>query len=139
MADRLTQLQDAVNSQAELICNSVGIIQQYATPSSFPEFEKSASKSGSQAIDGYIEYFAQQIAKNAKDIDTLIDSLPCEDSPPELQAANLRRLEQENQDAARKLEEVVHKGELLLEQIQKALHDIAESQLKIQRLQDGSS
>lgn len=42
----------------------------------------------------------------AKDIDTLIESLPNEDSSQELQAQSLRRLELENQDAAKRLEEV---------------------------------
>lgn len=42
----------------------------------------------------------------AKDIDTLIESLPNEDSSQELQAQSLRRLEVENQEAAKRLEEV---------------------------------
>lgn len=42
----------------------------------------------------------------AKDIDTLIESLPNEDSSQELQAQSLRRLELENQEAAKRLEEV---------------------------------
>lgn len=42
----------------------------------------------------------------AKDIDTLIESLPNEDSSQELQAQSLRRLEMENQEAAKRLEEV---------------------------------
>lgn len=42
----------------------------------------------------------------AKDIDTLIESLPNEDSSQELQAQSLRRLEIENQEAAKRLEEV---------------------------------
>ena len=37
-SDRLTQLQDAVNTQAENFCNSIGILQQFASGSSFPEF-----------------------------------------------------------------------------------------------------
>lgn len=42
----------------------------------------------------------------AKDIDTLIESLPNEDSSQELQTQSLRRLEIENQEAAKHLEEV---------------------------------
>lgn len=42
----------------------------------------------------------------AKDIDTLIESLPNEDNSQELQAQSLRRLELENQEAAKRLEEV---------------------------------
>ncbi|XP_037560846.1 mediator of RNA polymerase II transcription subunit 21 [Dermacentor silvarum] len=84
----------------------------------------------------YPQLFASLIARTAKDIDVLIDSLPSEEASPELQAANLRRLEVENQEAARRLEEVVQQGEALLEQIQKALHDIAESQLSMQHLDE---
>ncbi|KAJ6666391.1 hypothetical protein lerEdw1_000664 [Lerista edwardsae] len=89
MADRLTQLQDAVNS-----------------------------------------LFAALIARTAKDIDVLVDSLPSEESTATLQAASLYRLEEENHEAAARLEEVVYRGDLLLEKIQSALADIAQSQLK---------
>eukprot|EP00058_Branchiostoma_floridae_P009337 XP_002594825.1 hypothetical protein BRAFLDRAFT_85990 [Branchiostoma floridae] len=83
----------------------------------------------------YTQLFAQLIARTAKDIDVLIDSLPNEESTAELQAQSLQRLEQDNQDAARKLEDVVRRGEVLLEQIQKALSEIAETQLKTQSSQ----
>lgn len=109
-------------------------MQQYAAPSSFPEFEKSVSKPGQSTQEDYPQLFASLIARTAKDIDVLIDSLPSEEASPELQAANLRRLEVENQEAARRLEEVVQQGEALLEQIQRALHDIAQSQLSMQHL-----
>lgn len=92
-----------------------------------------------QQQEDYAHLFATLIARTAKDIDVLIDSLPSEDSSPELQAASLRRLEQENQDAARRLEEVVRRGDVLLDQIQQALHDIAQSQLEIQRVEDSVS
>jgi len=52
-----------------------------------------------------------------------------------VQLASLQRLELENQEAARQLEDVVAQGEKLLVQIQQALHDIAQSQLQSQMLE----
>lgn len=52
-----------------------------------------------------------------------------------MQLASLQRLELENQEAARQLEDVVAQGEKLLVQIQQALHDIAQSQLQSQMLE----
>lgn len=48
---------------------------------------------------------------------------------------HLRQLEAENQEAAQKLEEAVKRGERLLAQIQSALQDIAQAQLRLQCLQ----
>lgn len=52
-----------------------------------------------------------------------------------LQTVSLQRLEKENQEAARRLEEVVLQGEILLEKIQQALHEIAQLQLENQALE----
>ncbi|KAK7794429.1 hypothetical protein R5R35_003804 [Gryllus longicercus] len=135
MADRLTQLQDTINQQADHFCNSIGILQQYSTPSKFSGFDRSGSQTPQQQQqqEDYAHLFATLIARCAKDIDVLIDSLPNEDSSTELQS--LRRLEQDNREAGERLEEVVRRGEALLEQIQSALADIAQSQLDMQHLQ----
>lgn len=45
---------------------------------------------------------------------------------------SLKRLESENQEASEHLEEVVRKGEVLLDKIQAALGDIAQAQLDMQ-------
>ncbi|CAG0883264.1 unnamed protein product [Darwinula stevensoni] len=133
--DRLTQLQDAVNLQADNLCNSIGVLQQHATPTPFPGFDRGGkTPMDHQAAEDYAQLFATLIARTAKDIDVLIDSLPSEDLSGELQASSLRILEQENQEAARQLSEVVRKGEATLAQIQGALHDIAQSQLEMQKL-----
>ena len=50
--------------------------------------------------------FAQLIARTAKDIEVLIDSLPSEESSAELQSASLNKLEEDNKESAAKLEEV---------------------------------
>ncbi|KXJ21532.1 Mediator of RNA polymerase II transcription subunit 21 [Exaiptasia diaphana] len=120
MADRITQIQDALNQLADQFCNSIGILQQKTSGN-----DKNAQPEGHDAL------FATLIARTAKDIDYLIDSLPSEDCSPELQAASLQKLEAENQEAGRKLEDVVRKGEKLLELIQRALDEIAESKLSL--------
>ncbi|XP_017140983.1 mediator of RNA polymerase II transcription subunit 21 isoform X2 [Drosophila miranda] len=133
MADRLTQLQDTVN-QAEHFCNAIGVIQQTSYPSKFGNFDRTGSQTPnpSQPQEDYAQLFAQLIARCAKDIDTLIESLPNEDSSIELQNSSLKRLEMENQETALDLEKVVQKGELLLEKIQSALENIAQAQLDMQ-------
>lgn len=50
-----------------------------------------------------------------------------------LQVAGLRRLEQENQTAAERLREEVRNGEILHEQVQQVLSDIAQHQLNAEK------
>ncbi|CAG9559421.1 unnamed protein product [Danaus chrysippus] len=137
MADRLTQLQDTINQQAEHFCNSIGVLQQFSSPSKFPGFDRSGSQTPQQQQnqEDYAMLFATLISRCAKDIDTLIESLPSEESSTELQVQSLKRLEAENKEAAEQLEEVVRQGEILLEKIQGALSDIAQSQLDMQNPQ----
>ncbi|NXX13358.1 MED21 polymerase, partial [Podargus strigoides] len=133
MADRLTQLQDAVNSLADQFCNAIGVLQQCGPPASFSNIQTAINKDQpANPMEGksYAQLFAALIARTAKDIDVLIDSLPSEESTAALQAASLNRLEEENHEAAARLEEVVYRGDMLLEKIQSALADIAQSQLK---------
>ncbi|XP_071278664.1 mediator of RNA polymerase II transcription subunit 21 isoform X1 [Agelaius tricolor] len=144
MADRLTQLQDAVNSLADQFCNAIGVLQQCGPPASFSNIQTAINKDQPvNPTEEYAQLFAALIARTAKDIDVLIDSLPSEESTAALQAeisghdpgfalkaASLHRLEEENHEAAARLEEVVYRGDVLLEKIQSALADIAQSQLK---------
>ncbi|XP_077995809.1 mediator of RNA polymerase II transcription subunit 21-like isoform X2 [Glandiceps talaboti] len=135
MADRLTQIQDAVNQLADHFCNSIGVLQEASVPGKFSGFDKQDGSEQGQTSEDHTLLFAQLIARTAKDIDVLIDSLPSDESTTELQNASLQRLEQENRDAARRLQEIVRKGEVLLERIQEALKEIADSQLQAQNTQ----
>ncbi|XP_071780824.1 mediator of RNA polymerase II transcription subunit 21 [Centroberyx gerrardi] len=131
MADRLTQLQDAVNSLADQFCNAIGVLQQCAPPASFNNIQTAINRDQpANPTEEYAQLFAALIARTAKDVDVLIDSLPSEESTAALQAASLRQLEDENHEAAARLEEVVYRGDMLLEKIQSALADIAQSQLR---------
>ncbi|XP_077355869.1 mediator of RNA polymerase II transcription subunit 21 [Festucalex cinctus] len=131
MADRLTQLQDAVNSLADQFCNAIGVLQQCAPPASFSNIQTSINNDQpANQTEEYAQLFAALIARTAKDVDVLIDSLPSEESTAALQVASLRQLEEENHEAAARLKEVVTRGDMLLEKIQSALADIAQSQLR---------
>ncbi|XP_018329125.1 mediator of RNA polymerase II transcription subunit 21 [Agrilus planipennis] len=133
MADRLTQLQDCINQLAEHFCNSIGILQQFASPSKFPGFDRTGSQTPQQQTqDDYVQLFTTLIARCSKDIDTLIESLPSEESSTELQLQSLKVLEAENQETAERLEAIVHRGQELLDQIQIALSDISQAQLEMQ-------
>ncbi|XP_017768911.1 PREDICTED: mediator of RNA polymerase II transcription subunit 21 [Nicrophorus vespilloides] len=135
MADRLTQLQDCINQQADNFCNSIGILQQFASPSKFSGFDRSGSQTPQQqSQEDYVQLFTTLIARCSKDIDTLIESLPSEENSTELQLQSLRTLETENQEAAERLEVVVKRGQDLLEKIQAALSDIAQAQLDMQHM-----
>lgn len=131
MTDRLTQLQEAVNCQSENLCNAVGILQQSAPPSNFTEFAERPQENPEceQTPENYPKLFATCIARTAKDIDVLIDSLPSEELTPELQAACLRRFESDNQEAAAKLEDAVKRCDELLQKVRGILKNIAKKQL----------
>ncbi|CAH2278431.1 mediator of RNA polymerase II transcription subunit 21 [Pelobates cultripes] len=116
---------------ADQFCNAIGVLQQCAPPASFANLQTTINKDQpTNPTEEYAQLFAALIARTAKDIDVLIDSLPSEESTAALQAASLFQLEEENNTAAARLEEVVYRGDLLLEKIQTALADIAQSQLK---------
>uniref|UniRef100_A0A8C0VEK4 Mediator of RNA polymerase II transcription subunit 21 n=2 Tax=Cyanistes caeruleus TaxID=156563 RepID=A0A8C0VEK4_CYACU len=116
---------------ADQFCNAIGVLQQCGPPASFSNIQTAINKDQPvNPTEEYAQLFAALIARTAKDIDVLIDSLPSEESTAALQAASLYRLEEENHEAAARLEEVVYRGDVLLEKIQSALADIAQSQLK---------
>lgn len=50
-----------------------------------------------------------------------------------IQVAGLKRLEQENQAAAKRLKDEVEHGESLHEQVQQVLSDIAQHQLNVDK------
>lgn len=86
-SENFSKLFELSPQQAENFCNSIGVLQMHAKPSYFNEFEKSKQNqpaNGAQQED-FAQLFAKLIVKTAKDIDVLIDSLPSEESTPELQ------------------------------------------------------
>lgn len=188
--DRLTQLQDMVNLQAENFCNSIGVLQMYAKESPFSQFnvfnnsfDESLEKNLDEQTDDSSEimnagmddsnqtvpnissklptnshtdnkdnkskssspkpeqdncqFFAHLIARTAKNIDTLIDSLPpTSETESEQYYSTIKQLDEENAQCIVELEEAIKEGESILEVIRNALDEIAQIQLKSQLLND---
>ncbi|NXF30907.1 MED21 polymerase, partial [Nyctibius bracteatus] len=123
MADRLTQLQDAVNSLADQFCNAIGVLQQCGPPASFSNIQTAINKDQPANPTEGKSGFLHLLTKCERVL--ILTFLPFI-----LKAASLCRLEEENHEAAARLEDVVYRGDVLLEKIQSALADIAQSQLK---------
>jgi len=143
MADRLTQLQDTLNRLAEHFCDSIGVIQQTAHPTTQPQPQQQpdlkpnpsnplpqSEQTVEQPPEDYAQFFASLIARTVKDIDYLIDTLPSEKSTLDLQMKSLKQLENENDTAFEDLKKTVEEGETLLDEIRMANSQIANSLLK---------
>ncbi|XP_065892623.1 mediator of RNA polymerase II transcription subunit 21-like [Dysidea avara] len=138
MADRITQLQDAINQLSNHFCNSIGVLQQDSLPTGQEpdSSHKDATSTGATTTttttqDANTMLFASLITRTAQDIDILIDSLPSHEYTEEMQVQSLQKLEAENQECCRILRETISKGEALLECIRKAQKEIAETQLEL--------
>jgi hypothetical protein len=136
MSDRLSQLQDNVNYLASLFCDATGVLQEQAKPSKFENFAENLDRGHApqQQVDDVDHKltFTDLITNTAKEIDSIIESLSNEnESSEEIQAQKLRKLEIENEIAAKQLETVTRSAESLLKQIQEKLSKISESELRI--------
>ncbi|KAL7054245.1 hypothetical protein AAHC03_026250 [Spirometra sp. Aus1] len=146
MADRLTELQDAVNLQAQNLCNAVGVIQQVAQPSFFPELNWTARASRpeyqalfpDQSQQGDIAFnFASAIAATAKQIEILINSLPGEEVSLELQdEANRRHIRDYRVESAKLVQLITHGFQHRLSAVRRLLSRIAETQLLARTLEN---
>ncbi|CDW57476.1 Med21 domain containing protein [Trichuris trichiura] len=123
MSDRLTQLQDCINEMANHMCNSIGVLQQSSLPC------KVASGEQDNAA-----LFASLVARTAKDIDLLVESLPDEEPPRSAQREKYQRLGQLNAKAAQQLEETVAQGQLLLDRVSDVIDYIDQVQHQIAKM-----
>ncbi|XP_071072086.1 mediator of RNA polymerase II transcription subunit 21-like [Dasypus novemcinctus] len=107
MAEGPTQQQDAVNLFANQFCNASGMSQQCGPLASFSHIQTTINK---DPPTNPTEEF-----------------LSSEEATPALQVAGVHKLKEENHEAATCLEDVVYGRNMLLENIQSTLADIAHS------------
>lgn len=143
MADRLTELQDAINLQAENLCNAIGVIQQVAHPTFFSEFNWASRASRpeyqaflqNQSTEDIARNFAVVITATARQLDALIGALPEEEVGPELQRAAVQRLIEDYRTEGRRLASVTALLESRLGDVRRFLTAIAQTQLTTQSLE----
>uniref|UniRef100_A0A2K6LFA3 Mediator of RNA polymerase II transcription subunit 21 n=1 Tax=Rhinopithecus bieti TaxID=61621 RepID=A0A2K6LFA3_RHIBE len=72
---------DTMNSLSDQFCNATDVLQQCDLPASFNNIETAINKDQpANPTEEYAQLFTALIAQTVKDIDVLIDSLPCEES-----------------------------------------------------------
>ncbi|KAK0406001.1 hypothetical protein QR680_018308 [Steinernema hermaphroditum] len=125
MGDNLTQIQDLVNDLANLLCNSIGVLQAVAPPVTVGE-ETEVIQREQQS-----QHFAHGIAQVTRDIDAVVDSLDLDGAEDrETAEKRIAELEQQRAESVKDLEKVTSQAEAMLEKITSRLGDIAEVQLE---------
>lgn len=117
MSDRVSQLQKCINMLADTFCNSIGVLQNTATP---------ADVTSSQSL---LEVYSGLISRTAQDIDTILQSLPTEELSVEEQTRRLIDTIESNKANAEILRNTVNEGEMMLQKIRNAQKRIADLQL----------
>ncbi|KAF8363743.1 mdt-21 [Pristionchus pacificus] len=122
MSDRLTQLQECINEQAGHFCNSIGILQGSATPCGFDTNKELQA-------DMHCDNYASFIARTAKDIELLIDSIPIEENMNDLNKEELTTANDKRKELSDQLVDAMDDGEELLSHLREKLDQIAQVQI----------
>ncbi|RZF47861.1 hypothetical protein LSTR_LSTR010651 [Laodelphax striatellus] len=159
MSDRITQLQDLVSRLSCSFSESLAVIGQFSKPQKFPEMEelkrlraekrllRSELKRRKQVVSdlpinrgqkvlesgqpvNYAAKFAKVIVELSAHIDTIVDTLPDPSLSTDFQARSLEILQEENEEAAEKLDKLLSTGERLLKKIREARSYLANGYLE---------
>ncbi|KAJ2654305.1 hypothetical protein IWW48_006192 [Coemansia sp. RSA 1200] len=129
--DRVTQLQDSIDDQCQMLFNSLGYLHRKAgmvqvTPD-IPVTQQNANSASAEEFKTRTREIANDICRQAKKIDALIDSLPGVSVSKSDQEKEFVELSKEDEAATHELEEAGREARALLQEISGTLKEIADN------------
>ena len=119
MADRITQLQQAIHLLADHFYNSIGLLQEYAESTDLVDDSNSP------------QVYSRCISRTSYDISTIIESLPTIELKPDNHFDRLQLTINNNDDRAEYLDKFLNLARVSLLQIRNAQSRISDLQLKM--------
>jgi hypothetical protein len=128
----LTQLQDQLYVQSEMLYNFIGSLQRDAPPKSLDKEPVMAPppENSIDNIEDRTQTMAQQLIEQFKLTEELIQKIPQDDTPEEEHFARIRALQAEHVQVTQELAQATEDAEQLLEQYQQAYARLAKYQLQ---------
>ncbi|KAJ1826652.1 hypothetical protein LPJ56_002070 [Coemansia sp. RSA 2599] len=129
--DRVTQLQDSIDQQCQMLFKSLHYLHKKAGMVQVaPEIPVTQQNEGADSADEFTartQEIANDICRQAKKIDALVESLPGVSVSESDQERKFVELSQENDAATRDLEEANKRARALLGDISGILREIADN------------
>lgn len=144
--DRVTQLQKQLDHLTTEFYEYVGRLQRDAAPS--PLFHQHPGLDAQQqklweeqkrVNEQQARGLAAALVKTSQGIDELIGRLPGVEMSEEEQLAHLERLEQENEEAGKRLRAIIVRAESKLDQVRQVIRTISEDRVAIVKASSSSS
>ncbi|KAJ1667237.1 hypothetical protein EV178_001487 [Coemansia sp. RSA 1646] len=129
--DRVTQLQDSIDEQCQMLFNSLGYLHRKAgmvqvTPD-IPITQQNTNSASAEEFTARTQEIANDICCQAKKIDALVDSLPGVSVSESDQEREFLELSKEDEAATSELEEAGREARALLKEISSTLREIADN------------
>ncbi|KAJ2401525.1 hypothetical protein GGI23_001341 [Coemansia sp. RSA 2559] len=129
--DRVTQLQDSIDEQCQMLFNSLGYLHRKAgmaqVAPDIPITQQNTNSASKDEFSARTQEIANDICCQAKKIDALIDSLPGVSVSESDQEREFVELGKEDEAATRELEEAGREARALLKEISSTLREIADN------------
>ncbi|KAI8065214.1 hypothetical protein BC940DRAFT_304471 [Gongronella butleri] len=130
--DRLTQLQDSIDSMARMFTNSIYYVHEKSNmvqlDPEIPVLNQKVQADPPEVFQANVQELVADLVKQAKEIDTLIEGLPGIERTEDEQIALLQQLEKDNQNENDSYKAAVQELEEARQRVITTLRTIADEQ-----------